>query len=252
MALRNPAWHRDELILALDLYFRYPPTRITRDHPEVVALSEILNKLPIHSNRPDAKRFRNPNSVYMKLCNFLRLDPTCKGKGLRAGGSLEVEVWREFAADREHLASIALAIRQRATRPKQVESIEAPEDGEDEFPEGRVLFRAHRSRERSRPLAERAKSLALRKYGRLACQACGFDFEQRYGPLGRGYIECHHTIPVSALQPSSRTKVEDIALLCSNCHRMVHRRRPWLSLDQLGTLIETHQGGQSEVTTEGV
>ena len=48
MARRNPPWQRDELILALDLYFRHRPDTISKKHPEVAALSELLNKLPIH------------------------------------------------------------------------------------------------------------------------------------------------------------------------------------------------------------
>jgi 5-methylcytosine-specific restriction protein A len=63
--LRNPTWQRDELILALDLYFRHSPTKISESHLEVQRLSEVLNSLPIHPDRPDPQRFRNPNGVYM-------------------------------------------------------------------------------------------------------------------------------------------------------------------------------------------
>ncbi len=182
-------------------------------------------------------RFRNPNGVYMKLCNFLRFDPTYKGAGLRAGGILEEQVWKEFAHDRARLAETAEAIRARVDHPSTQESIATPEDEEDEFPEGKVLFRAHRSRERNRTLVKRAKSLATRTHGRLVCQICGFDFKERYGNLGDGYIECHHTVPISHLNPGTRTKVTDLALLCSNCHRMVHRRRPWLTTTELLNLL---------------
>ena len=118
----------------------------------------------------------------MKLCNFLRFDPTYKGTGLRAGGILEEQVGKEFAHDR--LAETAEAIRARVDRPPTQESITTPEDEEDEFPEGKVLFRAHRSRERNRTLVERAKSIAISKHGGLTCQICGFNFKDRYGTLG--------------------------------------------------------------------
>jgi 5-methylcytosine-specific restriction protein A len=235
--MRNPPWHRDELILALDLYFLHSPLHISERHPEVRALSQILNVLPIHGHRPDAARFRNANGVYMKLCNFLRLDPGYQGKGLRAGGALEEEVWREFAADRARLATTAAAIRERASAPDAAEHIAEPVDDEEEFPEGRVLFRAHRARERNRTLVTRAKQLAQKRSGRLACQVCEFVFGVRYGRLGEGYIECHHVVPISQLRPGSRTKVTDLALLCSNCHRMVHRRRPWLSMIELTSML---------------
>jgi hypothetical protein len=48
-ARRNPPWQRDELILALDLYFRHPPHAVSQTHPEVIAVSEMLNALPIHT-----------------------------------------------------------------------------------------------------------------------------------------------------------------------------------------------------------
>jgi len=111
------------------------------------------------------------------------------------------------------------------------------EEDEEDFPEGRVLYRVHRRHERSRALANKMKSRWLRRYGKLACLACGFDFEQVYGPRGRGYIECHHVVPVSELRPGARTRVEDLAPVCSNCHKMLHRRRPWLSMAQLSALV---------------
>src|SRR5690242_7429326 len=100
---KNPDWTRDELILALDLFFKVNPLKTNKNNPEIVALSKLLNLLPLHGNRPDAERFRNRNGVYMKLCNFLRLDPSYAGKGLRAGSHIETEVWRDYANDKPGL-----------------------------------------------------------------------------------------------------------------------------------------------------
>jgi hypothetical protein len=72
---KNPTWVSDELILTLDLHFRLERKAKDQHHPEVVALSELLNRLPIHTERPDAARFRNPSGVALKLANFLALDP---------------------------------------------------------------------------------------------------------------------------------------------------------------------------------
>jgi 5-methylcytosine-specific restriction endonuclease McrA len=71
-----------------------------------------------------------------------------------------------------------------------------------------------------------------------ACQACGFDFGKACGQLGLGYIECHHLNPLSerpeeAWTAELRTRLGDVAVLCSNCHRMVHRRRPALTIAEL-------------------
>lgn len=110
----------------------------------------------------------------------------------------------------------------------------------DTFPEGRMLFRMHRLRERNREVIEQAKALALRRRGKLSCCVCRFDFAAVYGPLGEGYIEGHHITPLSRLTGVTQTRVSDIALVCANCHRMLHRRRPWLgTVDELRSLLKT-------------
>ena len=233
---RNPSWARDELILALDLYFRHRPLKINHDHPEVVALSDFLKRMRVHSNPPDQKSFRNPNSVYMKLCNFLRLDPSYKGRGLSRGGTRDLVVWNEFSGNPDILAETAVAIRASAG-DGGLQTFHAGDEDEEEFPEGRLLFRAHITRERNSRLVQEAKRRALKRDGKLLCQACGFDYGETYGPLGKNYIECHHVVAVSQLTPRSKTRIRDIVLLCSNCHRMIHRRRPWLGIRELRALL---------------
>ncbi len=117
-------------------------------------------------------------------------------------------------------------------------SVGQPEEDEAAFPEGRELFLKHRARERNSTVIQRAKSLFVGKHGRFFCEACGFDFEKVYGQLGHGFIEAHHTIAVSTLSENSETKVSDIAMLCPNCHRMVHRRRPWLCMKDLQSILK--------------
>jgi hypothetical protein len=84
VAERNPPWSRDELILALDLYFQYKPTTIGKAHPKVVELSELLEELPIHADRPDRPRFRNPNGVYMEDVQLSRARSEPPWQGPRA------------------------------------------------------------------------------------------------------------------------------------------------------------------------
>jgi 5-methylcytosine-specific restriction enzyme A len=73
--------------------------------------------------------------------------------------------------------------------------------------------------------------------GTLRCEACGFEFGQAYGERGRGFIEVHHALPVHQLSPGVKTRLSDLHLLCANCHRMVHAKRPWLTLEQLKECI---------------
>ena len=80
--MKPPKWHRDEIILALDFYHSIEPREMDSKNPKVIEVSEILNKLPIHTERIDSVKFRNPNGVSMKLNNFKAIDPEYDGKGM--------------------------------------------------------------------------------------------------------------------------------------------------------------------------
>jgi 5-methylcytosine-specific restriction enzyme A len=79
---RNPDWTRDELILALDLYFRFDRKQLVAKNPEVIELSKTLNLMQIHSIDKRNADFRNSQGVSMKLANFSSIDPEHSGVGL--------------------------------------------------------------------------------------------------------------------------------------------------------------------------
>jgi len=107
------------------------------------------------------------------------------------------------------------------------------ENEELTFPEGKEKFTLHKSKERNKVLFRKAKELYFKKDNNLSCQICGFSFFDKYGEIGKGFIEAHHTFPISELKEETNTEIEDLAMLCSNCHRMVHRQRPWLTIELL-------------------
>lgn len=115
---------------------------------------------------------------------------------------------------------------------------ESNKEIDGEFPEGKIAERLHKSRERSSKVITAAKNNFKLKHGSLHCQVCEFDFEKEYGEIGADFIEGHHTIPVSEMKENHMTSPKDIALLCANCHRMIHKKRPWLSIDELKLLIK--------------
>jgi predicted HNH restriction endonuclease len=132
----------------------------------------------------------------------------------------------------------------RTPHPLQVEapsnsgdiSIEdeiAIEDDESVFPEGKEKFRQHRYLERDGKIVRLAKARRLAGTGKLECEICKFDFNASYGEIGSGFIEAHHKTPVSQLAGAKKTKIEDLALVCSNCHRMLHRGETVSSIEQL-------------------
>lgn len=105
----------------------------------------------------------------------------------------------------------------------------------DDIPGGATIderrrYRMHRKIERN----PKAATLAKKHHG-LICQVCGFDFKATYGAVGDGYIEAHHLRPLSSLLEGAVVKYDvanDFAVLCANCHRMIHR------LDDVADLTE--------------
>jgi hypothetical protein len=95
----------------------------------------------------------------------------------------------------------------------------------DDWPaasEGRRQLFTHYRVERNRSLIERKKNAARKATGGLACEVCNFDFST-YEKLGEGFCEVHHLRPLSELASNVHTSLEDLAIVCANCHRMIHR-----------------------------
>ena len=211
-------WSRDELILVLDLYFEMDYARNASDGDERVAsLARTLNSLPIRDDETSPPR--NAREVSLILSDYLRFDPEHAVMQARIGETAE-RVWESFAGDLERLHQTAESIRRNADLvPMRGSDLE----DEIEFDEGRILTRIHFARERNATLVTTKKRLVLTQTGKLECEACGFDFHAVYGELGEGYAECHHTAPVATLNPGTNTRLTDLCILCSNCHRMMHR-----------------------------
>jgi 5-methylcytosine-specific restriction protein A len=99
----------------------------------------------------------------------------------------------------------------------------------------RRRYRLHRKIDRN----SRAGEAAKRVHG-YKCQTCGFDFETVYGPLGERYIEAHHLTPLAQLpedEPVPQDPDTDFAVLCANCHRMIHRKGAPETVDELRALL---------------
>lgn len=98
--------------------------------------------------------------------------------------------------------------------------------------EGELRLVRHFVRERNRALIGAKKRAALKEHGRLACEVCAFDFQEVYGARGSDFCEVHHLAPLSNVAGEIETRLEDLAVLCSNCHRMIHRQ-PEIGVEQL-------------------
>lgn len=109
------------------------------------------------------------------------------------------------------------------------------------YPEGAQSYRLHRHVERSGALPGQAKARKLAQTGKLDCEVCGFNFSAAYGELGADFIEAHHTVPVSSMTEPGITQIEDIALVCANCHRMLHRGNHLLTVQELRSVVQSYR-----------
>jgi hypothetical protein len=106
------------------------------------------------------------------------------------------------------------------------------------FKEGKEKLRLHLIKERNRHLVAIAKKKWLQQSnGKLRCEVCYFSFVETYGSVGGGFIEAHHKVSISTINADTIVRIEDIVPICSNCHSMLHRHKPWLSIEQLKELL---------------
>lgn len=139
----------------------------------------------------------------------------------------------DSAAKLDHVLSFAMS-----ETPTYEEAVASDLDSlrtEEEYFEGSKKKRFTSYYERDKKL----RAAAVEHHS-VTCKVCDFNFEDCYGERGKDYIEVHHLRPVSTLD--GKTKVDpksDMTVLCSNCHRMVHRRKDAvLTPEELKALLD--------------
>ncbi|WP_162802887.1 HNH endonuclease [Ornithinimicrobium avium] len=229
-------WTYDEVVLAADLVARNDWGGLRAYNPKVMDLSSLLRSASIHANEGRPENFRSVSSVQRKTFDIATQHPGYHGRPTR-GGSHESRVVTEFIEEPERMSALARTIRAQLQAADSLEAVDEPDLEALSAHEGRVLAATHLRRERD-PRLRQAKLDAVVAQGlAISCEVCGFDFADRYGGLGDGYIEVHHVLPLHASGPVI-TRLRDLALLCSNCHRMIHRARPWLTPGELRRVLD--------------
>ncbi len=104
--------------------------------------------------------------------------------------------------------------------------------------EGNAKLITHISRERNAAIIKVKKGAVLKATKKLCCEVCDFDFKAVYGDLGDGFCEVHHLKPLAESKGAVETKLEDLAIICSNCHRIIHRQNPMLTIEGLAKQIQ--------------
>ena len=71
------------------------------------------------------------------------------------------------------------------------------------------------------------------------CAVCDSDLEEFYGPIAYGFTHVHHLKPLSEVgERYSVDPEKDLVPACPNCHAMLHRRQPPLTVEELRERIQ--------------
>jgi hypothetical protein len=181
--------------------------------------------IPRSTNKPRSDRAENIERC-IEIFNQSQSDKTADYQEKTRNGSYILSV-------------IKLCMGQHPDAPLIDDGTSATGNIDPEFtaPEGEIKVRAHRHRERSRELVQMAKQVFKEKHGKLYCVVCTFDFGKIYDEPD--FIEAHHRVPLCELEPGTITKISDLAMVCANCHRMLHRGNPWPTIEQLKQKIQS-------------
>lgn len=105
--------------------------------------------------------------------------------------------------------------------------------------EGEARLVLHLIRERDKSLVKLKKKNASSR----VCAICKFSFGRTYGSLANANCEVHHLLPLSELEQATEIKLEDLAILCANCHRVVHLHNPPYTLQDVRDMLQRSRSG---------
>ncbi|CAM3726327.1 HNH domain-containing protein [Tsukamurella ocularis] len=229
-------WTWDELLLACDLLASSDWVSPRAHTDEVQALSAFLRK-----QQPDlalSPEFRSPSSVHRKLEDLRSAHPDYHASATK-GGRATRAMAAAFAADYETMHRLANEVLGLGTESDEDASVPDAASAAEivTAAEGRVLRRLTTVRERDRGLRNtKLTQFRAAHQGRVFCEVCSFDFGKVYGEHGEGYAEVHHRVPLHVTDEVVND-LDDLIVLCANCHRMIHRRAPWLTPEQLAAML---------------
>lgn len=184
---------------------------------KVLALVDMDNLIPLQSTSWSQVNFRG--IAQGNVCEVDSSSPVDSFDALR------LDTWRRF--EPFFTNEMSSEIRYTNTAIDDVEQ----EDSNISGQEGRLKLVNHYVRERNRKIVAEKKKQAKKSDPELKCEVCNFSFLKTFS---QDFIECHHITPISEAG-ESETRLEDLALVCANCHRMLHKKfdGEYLSIQEL-------------------
>jgi 5-methylcytosine-specific restriction enzyme A len=214
----NPVYTKEETILALDLLFRCDSRVPNTKDPRVVEVSHWLRTMPIHPVAIRNARFRNAHGVVMKMQNLL----ACGVEGGLRSSKMDRRVWEEHSSEPAIVRRIAQSIIDGATFLTSTKGTIEGGDNSEVFLEGAVLTKLHKRRERSRGYRSKVLKRERSAKGVVVCQCCGTAGPHSLdAKLRESMFDVHHLLPLSQTK-MTKTRLRDLALLCGNCHKLIH------------------------------
>lgn len=171
------------------------------------------------------KEVQTANAELLPYPSRLSVPKWPKGRGVRRWA------WRGGSRGKEHPALRALFLQLSRSIagglvPNASNNVQS-DDEELDWLEGALRKKLVNHRRREYRLRSFKIREALRaNKGRLICEVprCGFDFEAKYGEVGSGYVQVHHKKPLGYLpKKGAKIKASELAVVCANCHAMIHR-----------------------------
>lgn len=143
-------------------------------------------------------------------------------------------ILEKFNRDQRNTKRFEILVHSSLLPRAQIKKTNTQESNQTYFDESFKRVIAKEVTVRSRKAVVDAKN----KHG-VKCAVCEFEFAEKYGVHGFGFIEIHHLNPVK--DGHRKTSVNDLRPVCSNCHRMLHKGERLLSIDELKQIIKNHR-----------
>lgn len=199
---------------------------------------ELAELFPELSDKEVNNKFQNSVSQFANRVQFVRLH--CVERGLIYSldnpESFGYGYWTITQKGREYIQKYLTKTKEEKLKDIIQNDIESFK--EEEFEEGGKKEKYINYYERNPELREKAISI----HG-TTCKVCGFNFLTFYGNRGKNFIEVHHLKPVSTIQdPHFVNPKTEMTVVCSNCHRMIHRfRNKILTVEELKLIVNKKQ-----------
>lgn len=213
---------RDEVILALDVFYSAADGKTSAKSAEMNELSELLNRLPIHPENKKKGVFRSATGIAQQLGLFKRSMKS--GEKHQDVGRQFFDVAFEFEGRLDELHETAAAIRRNEM---YYDEPFGSVNDDSCFPEGLLLGHLHRVVE-----ARSAQNFFVGD----RCSICNLDPRLYYQPCG-DLLQLHLVVPPTKLDGGKKYTEENFITVCPTCHAVLHRYRPWRTKENCGEIL---------------